>query len=65
MEGPHRPKKLGWIEWWALQDSNLSRIAGVSADRRNPERIEGPSGERNWVESMVGAAGFEPATSTV
>jgi len=31
--------------WWAVQDSNLSRFAGVSeagARRRNPERREGP-----------------------
>jgi hypothetical protein len=32
------------LEWWALQDSNLSRLAGVSgagARWRNPERSEG------------------------
>jgi predicted amidohydrolase len=28
--------------WWRRRESNLSRIAGVRARRRNPERSEGP-----------------------
>ena len=29
-EGPLTKKRTGRSEWWALQDSNLSRFAGVS-----------------------------------
>ena len=45
--------------WWARLDSNLSRLAGVSAAGarwRNPKRSEGPL-------HLVGPPGFEPGTN--
>ena len=53
------------VDWWAVQDSNLRRLAGVNESSPGDEwepAAEIPS-TREGPQTLVGSAGLEPATS--